>query len=218
MTELESLYASIKICPDCDLCKTRTRAVPGEGSPNAEMMFVGEGPGFNEDQQGRPFVGAAGKFLDELLVSIGTQRSEVYITNVLKCRPPNNRDPLPNEVEACRKYLLRQIELIKPRLIVTLGRFSLAWFFPRDSIGKAHGRLRVLGNQHFYHVYHPAAALHAGNLRKVIQEDFARIPAALAKAHEAQVEAAAEAVAVGAGAGSERSAASDPPPEQMRLL
>jgi DNA polymerase len=178
------------------------------------MMFVGEGPGFNEDQQGRPFVGAAGKFLDELLLSIGTQRSEVYITNVLKCRPPNNRDPLPNEVEACRKYLLRQIELIKPRLIVTLGRFSLAWFFPRDSIGKAHGQLRRLGDQHFYHVYHPAAALHAGNLRKVIQEDFARIPAALAKAHEAQAQAVAVAVAVGTA----RSAVTDPPPEQMRLL
>jgi uracil-DNA glycosylase family 4 len=208
VTELEGLYATIKACPDCDLCKTRTKAVPGEGSPTAEIMFVGEGPGYNEDQQGRPFVGAAGKFLDELLASIGTRRSEVYITNVLKCRPPNNRDPLPNEVEACRKYLLRQIELIRPRLIVTLGRFSLAWFFPRDSIGKAHGQLRRLGNQHLYHVYHPAAALHAGNLRKVIQEDFARIPAALEKARESQ--AAATAVAA--------SAAAEPAPEQMRLL
>jgi uracil-DNA glycosylase family 4 len=208
VTELESLYAAIKACPDCDLCKTRAKAVPGEGSPTAEIMFVGEGPGYNEDQQGRPFVGAAGKFLDELLESIGTRRSEVYITNVLKCRPPNNRDPLPNEVEACRKYLLRQIELIRPRLIVTLGRFSLAWFFPRDSIGKAHGQLRRLGNQYLYHVYHPAAALHAGNLRKVIQEDFARIPAALEKARESQ--AAAMPVAV--------SVAAEPAPEQMRLL
>jgi DNA polymerase len=216
VTELESLYAAIKACPDCDLCKTRTKAVPGEGSPTAEIMFVGEGPGFNEDQQGRPFVGAAGKFLDELLASIGTRRSEVYITNVLKCRPPNNRDPLPNEVEACRKYLLRQIELIRPRLIVTLGRFSLAWFFPRDSIGKVHGQLRRLGDQHFYHVYHPAAALHAGNLRKVIQEDFARIPAALAKARDA--EAVAVAVAAGAVAAVAKSAVTDPPPEQMRLL
>jgi DNA polymerase len=171
-------------------------------------MFVGEGPGYNEDQQGRPFVGAAGKFLDELLASIGTRRSEVYITNVLKCRPPNNRDPLPSEVEACRKYLLRQIELIRPRLIVTLGRFSLAWFFPRDSIGKAHGQLRRQGNQHLYHLYHPAAALHAGNLRQVIQEDFARIPGALEKVRESQ--AAAMGVA--------DSAAAEPAPEQMRLL
>ncbi len=204
MTELKSLYAAIIACPDCDLCKTRTKAVPGEGAPTAQIMFVGEGPGYNEDQQGRPFVGAAGKFLDELLASIGTRRSEVYITNVLKCRPPNNRDPLPNEVEACRKYLLRQIELIRPHLIVTLGRFSLAWFFPRDSIGKAHGKLRRLGNQHLYHVYHPAAALHAGNLRKVIQEDFARIPAALEKARESQAAAV--------------NAATEPVPEQMQLL
>jgi DNA polymerase len=171
-------------------------------------MFVGEGPGFNEDQQGRPFVGAAGKFLDELLVSIGHARPSVYITNVLKCRPPNNRDPLPNEVEACRKYLLRQIELINPKLIVTLGRFSLAWFFPNDRIGKVRGQLRRLGDRHFYHVYHPAAALHAGNLRKVIQEDFSRIPAALAKARES--EAVAVAVSVGAAA--------EPTAEQMKLF
>lgn len=208
VTELEGLYAAIKVCPDCDLCKTRTQAVPGEGSPTAEIMFVGEGPGFNEDQQGRPFVGAAGKFLDELLASIGQARSSVYITNVLKCRPPNNRDPLPNEVEACRKYLLRQIELINPKLIVTLGRFSLAWFFPNDRIGKVRGQLRRLGDRHLYHVYHPAAALHAGNLRKVIQEDFSRIPAALAKAREPEQVA----VAVGAGATAE------PAAKQMKMF
>ena len=208
MTELDALYAAIKVCPDCDLCKTRTHAVPGEGSPTAEIMFVGEGPGFNEDQQGRPFVGAAGKFLDELLVSIGHERPSVYITNVLKCRPPNNRDPLPNEVESCRKYLLRQIELVNPKLIVTLGRFSLAWFFPKDSIGKVHGKLRQMNGRFYYHLYHPAAALHAGNLRKVIQEDFSRIPAALAKAREA------EPVAVGAGVG----AAAEPQAEQMKLF
>ncbi|HVP05782.1 MAG TPA: uracil-DNA glycosylase [Dehalococcoidia bacterium] len=207
MSDIDSLYATIRECRDCDLCNTRTRAVPGEGPLDAEIMFVGEGPGFNEDQQGRPFVGAAGKFLDEMLASIGQQRSTVYITNVLKCRPPNNRDPLPNEVEACRKYLLRQIELINPRLIVTLGRFSLAWFFPRDSIGKVHGSLRRLGARHYFHLYHPAAALHAGNLRKTIQDDFAKIPAALARARESQAEA------VGAGAGP-----AAPPSEQGRLF
>ena len=210
MTELESLYSTIKVCPDCDLCKTRTNAVPGEGSPTAEILFVGEGPGFNEDQQGRPFVGAAGKFLDEMLRSIGLDRSTVYITNVLKCRPPNNRDPLPTEVEACRKYLLRQIELIRPKLIVTLGRFSLAWFFPKDSISRAHGQLRKLGDQYYYHLYHPAAALHAGNLRKVIQEDFSRIPAALAKARESE----AVAVAVSVGASEEAIAAA----KQMKMF
>jgi DNA polymerase len=194
VSDIESLYATIRSCTDCDLCRTRTQAVPGEGALDAEIMFIGEGPGHHEDQQGRPFVGAAGKFLDELLASIGHERSSVYIANVLKCRPPGNRDPLPNEVEACRKYLLRQIELIDPKLIVTLGRFSMAWFFPKDSISKVHGTLRKLGNRHYYHVYHPAAALHAGNLRKVIQEDFAKIPAALAKARESQL------VAVGAAA------------------
>jgi DNA polymerase len=186
MTELEALYSRINTCTDCDLCKTRTHAVPGEGPPDAEIMFVGEGPGFHEDQQARPFVGAAGKFLDEMLASIGLQRSEVYITNVLKCRPPGNRDPLPNEVEACRNYLLQQIELLNPRLIVTLGRFSLSWFFPRDSISKVHGSLRRLGDRHFMHLYHPAAALHAGNLRRVIEEDFSKIPAALRKVEESR--------------------------------
>jgi DNA polymerase len=204
MSDIESLYAQITACQDCGLCKTRTHAVPGEGSTSAEIMFIGEGPGFHEDQQARPFVGPAGKFLDELLASIGQSRSDVYITNVLKCRPPGNRDPLPNEIEACRKYLLRQIELINPRLIVTLGRFSMAWFFPQSSISKAHGTLRRLGDQHFFHLYHPAAALHAGNLRKVIQEDFARIPAALDKVRESQAEPVGAAVA--------------PPSEQMRLF
>jgi len=189
--ELDSLYVAVNECQDCDLCKTRTHAVPGEGPADAEIMFVGEGPGYNEDQQGRPFVGAAGKFLDEMLASIGTQRSDVYICNVLKCRPPNNRDPMPNEVEACRKYLLRQIELINPRLVVTLGRFSLAWFFPQASISKCHGQLRRLGERHFFHLYHPAAALHAGNLRQTIKEDFAKIPAALAKVQELEAEGAA---------------------------
>jgi uracil-DNA glycosylase family 4 len=186
MSELEALCAQINSCRACGLCETRTHAVPGEGPPNADIMFIGEGPGFHEDQQARPFVGAAGKFLEEMLASIGLRRSEVYITNVLKCRPPGNRDPLPDEVDACRAYLLRQIELIDPKLIVTLGRFSLSWFFPRDSISKVHGSLRRLGSRYFMHLYHPAAALHAGNLRKTIQEDFSRIPSALDKIEEAQ--------------------------------
>ena len=195
MSELEALNAAINVCTDCGLCATRTHAVPGEGPADAEIMFVGEGPGFNEDQQARPFVGAAGKFLDELLGTIGLQRSDVYIANVLKCRPPNNRDPLPEEVEACRKYLLRQIELINPKLIVTLGRFSLTWFFPKDAISKVHGTLRRMGERHFMHIYHPAAALHAGNLRKVIIDDFSRIPAALEKVRESREPVGAAAAA-----------------------
>jgi DNA polymerase len=193
VSELEELYGRISNCPDCGLCQTRTHAVPGEGPPDAEIMFVGEGPGFNEDQQGRPFVGAAGKFLEELLAGIGRTRDQVYITNVIKCRPPSNRDPLPAEVDACRKYLERQIALIQPRLIVTLGRFSLAWFFPRDAISKVHGHLRRREDQFFVHMYHPAAALHAGNLRKVIEDDFQRIPEALDKISQMQQVAAAPA-------------------------
>jgi len=149
-------------------------------------MFVGEGPGFHEDQQARPFVGPAGKLLEELLASAGLRRSDVYITNVVKCRPPNNRDPLPAEIEACRKYLSLQIQTIDPKLIVTLGRYSLAWFFPRDSISKVHGHLRRQNGMHYLHMYHPAAALHAGNLRKTIEDDFRRIPQALDKIRQAE--------------------------------
>jgi DNA polymerase len=203
VTDLDALYAQIKACESCGLCKTRTHAVPGEGPPDAEIMFVGEGPGFHEDQQGRPFVGQAGKFLEDLLASIGLTRQDVYIANVVKCRPPGNRDPLPNEVDSCRPYLLRQIELIDPKLIVTLGRFSLSWFFPRDSISKVRGRLRQMGGRHYYHLYHPAAALHNGSLRAVIQEDFTRIPQALDKIRER------EPVAV---------AAAEPHVEQARLF
>jgi len=160
--------------------------VPGEGLETAEIMFVGEGPGFHEDQQARPFVGPAGKFLDELLASIGYNRNDVYITNVVKCRPPENRDPLPYEIEACRGYLQEQIARIKPRVIVTLGRYSLAWFFPRDTISKVHGLIRERDGTFFVHMYHPAAALHAAGLRKTIQDEFQRIPQALQRARSAQ--------------------------------
>ena len=202
VSELEELYRRIASCPDCNLCHNRTHAVPGEGPPDAEIMFVGEAPGFYEDQQARPFVGPAGRFLDELIASIGFRREQVYITNVIKCRPPDNRDPLPTEIEACRKHLQRQIELIRPKVVVTLGRYSLAWFFPRDSIGKVHGQARVRDGIHYICMYHPAAALHAGNMRNVIEEDFRRIPAVLEKARQAvPVETALQ-----------------PEPEQMRLL
>jgi DNA polymerase len=202
MSELEELHQRIASCPDCDLCRTRTHAVPGEGPPNAEVLFVGEAPGFYEDQQARPFVGPAGRFLDELIASIGLRRDQVFITNVVKCRPPNNRDPLPGEIDACRKHLQRQIELIQPRIIVSLGRYSLAWFFPREAISKVHGQAKVRDGVYFIPMYHPAAALHAGNMRKVIEEDFRKIPAVLERAREAPPEQAAP----------------EPQPEQMRLL
>src|SRR5947209_7455152 len=138
-------------------------------------MLVGEGPGFNEDKQGRPFVGAAGRFLEELLAIAGLKRSDVYITNVVKHRPPNNRDPLPGELAACRLYLDRQIQLIRPRLIVTLGRHSLATFFPGDLISKLHGQLRQKDGIYFFHMYHPAAALHQDRLRQTLLDDMRKL-------------------------------------------
>src|SRR3990172_10564446 len=143
MSALIDLYERIAVCPDCELCQSRNRAVPGEGPEEAEIMFVGEAPGFYEAQQARPFVGPAGRFLEELLASIGLRRDQVFITNVVKCRPPNNRDPLPGEIDACRQYLRRQIELLQPKVIVSLGRYSLAWFSPRDAISKVHGQAKV---------------------------------------------------------------------------
>jgi len=167
-------------CVSCDLSKQRNRVVPGEGSDNADILFIGEAPGFNEDQQGRPFVGAAGAFLDELLRSVGLSRETVYIANVVKCRPPGNRDPLPNEIQACRPWLEQQIEIIQPRVIVTLGRFSLARYIPGESISKVHGRERRVGDKVVFPMYHPAAALHQGSLRRVIEEDMQKLPDVLA--------------------------------------
>lgn len=179
---LRELAISIGSCTNCDLAKTRTRAVPGEGNPNADIVFIGEGPGFHEDQQARPFVGAAGKFLDELLSSIGLRRSDVFICNVLKCRPPGNRDPLPTEIEACKPWLEQQVETINPRMIVTLGRFSMSRYFPGQTISKIHGQPRKLGNVTVVPMYHPAAALHQGSLRKTIEYDFSKLPRILEEA------------------------------------
>jgi uracil-DNA glycosylase family 4 len=179
MNSLEELADQVKTCKDCSLCQTRTFTVPGEGPDCAELMFIGEGPGYNEDQLGRPFVGSAGKFLESLLTLIGLNRQEVFITNVVKCRPPANRDPLPAEVDACNKYLFRQIELVNPKLIITLGRFSLAQFFPGDSISRVRGRVREKYGRHIYPVMHPAAALHRKEYRAAIIEDFKAIPLVL---------------------------------------
>jgi DNA polymerase len=179
---LRELAFGIGACQKCDLAKTRTRAVPGEGNPNADIVFIGEGPGFHEDQQARPFIGAAGKFLDELLASIGLKRSDVFICNVLKCRPPSNRDPLPAEIATCKPWLDQQIEAINPRVIVTLGRFSMSRYFPGQTISKIHGQPRKLGDVTIVPMYHPAAALHQGSLRKTIEYDFQKLPGVLAAA------------------------------------
>ena len=175
MDSLDEVAQAVRDCADCPLHRGRTNAVPGEGSPWAELMFIGEGPGFHEDRQGRPFVGPAGQLLEGLLASIGTNRNDVFIANMVKCRPPDNRDPEPTEIAACKKYLDRQIELIDPKLIVTLGRFSLGRFFPGESVTRARGKLREKDGRHIFPVLHPAAALRRPELRKTLVEDFRAI-------------------------------------------
>jgi DNA polymerase len=181
-TALGELNSGVNSCHACPLGSQRTRAVPGEGPVDAEIMLVGEAPGYYEDQQGRPFVGAAGQFLEQLLASIGFKRNEVFIANVIKCRPPGNRDPLPEEISACSHWLSDQFEIVRPKVIVTLGRYSLARFLPGTPIGKVHGQGRKLNGVWVVPMYHPAAALHQGSLRKTIEDDFKKIPAYLEQA------------------------------------
>ena len=188
MSELTDLYQKIKGCQNCILSQGRTRAVPGEGPEDADIMFIGEGPGFHEDRQGRPFVGAAGNYLNELLEKIGLNREKVYITNVVKCRPPGNRDPQPEEIEACRSYLDTQIEEIRPRLIITLGRFSMQRYFPGASISRIHGQPKRVGNVIYYPMFHPAAALHQPRWRSLVEEDMLKIPDLLAKLDDLEEE------------------------------
>lgn len=175
-TGMKELEAQVRTCQLCRLAKTRTKAVPGEGNVRAEVMFIGEGPGYHEDKQGRPFVGAAGNFLNELLAIAGLSRESVYIANVVKCRPPQNRDPMPDEIAACAPYLARQTALINPRIIVTLGRYSMAQFFPGERISQIHGTARMVDGRLCVAMYHPAAGLHQESLADVIRADFRKLP------------------------------------------
>ena len=195
---LELIGADVRACRLCKLCETRTRAVPGEGSPKAEIMFIGEGPGFNEDQQGRPFVGAAGQLLTEMLGVIGLRREEVFITNVVRCRPPGNRDPLPDELAACDVYTQRQIAVLDPKLIVTLGRYSLARFVGQGSMRDLHGRTREWNGVTCLAMYHPAFILRTPTLemRRMYEEDFRKIPALLNAARAKRAAALAQTAAL----------------------
>jgi uracil-DNA glycosylase len=184
MSALTDLYKEIALCRQCEIAKTRTRVVPGEGAENADILFIGEAPGWHEDQQGRPFIGPAGQFLDELLGSINLRRPQVYIANVIKCRPPGNRDPLPLEISNCQKWLDKQVELLSPKIIVTLGRYSMAKFFPGKSISKIHGTSQIQNGITYFAMYHPAAALHQGNLRETIRQDILKLPPLLTKIKE----------------------------------
>jgi uracil-DNA glycosylase family 4 len=203
---LESVAAEVRACTRCRLHAGRTRAVPGEGSPETEVIFVGEAPGFNEDRQGRPFVGAAGSFLTELLSTVGWRREDVFITNVVKCRPPENRDPEPDEIAACAPFLARQLQVMDPALVVTLGRHSLGTFLPGTRIGQIHGTARPPAAATWaegslvFAMYHPAAALHQGSLRRTLLDDMQSIPRALLDARDRRA-LVAEAVDVPAPAG-----------------
>ena len=196
---LAQVAQEVSQCTRCELHRTRKNAVPGEGPVEAEIMLIGEGPGFHENEQGRPFVGAAGQFLDELLAQAGLKRSDVWIGNVVKCRPPGNRDPLPEELSACDDYLEQQIKAINPKIIITLGRFSMAKFMPGTKISTEHGHMRKVGNRFVIPMYHPAAALHQPKWRPQILADFSKLPK--------QLEQAKSALASGA-------AANDEPPDE----
>ena len=209
---LKEIAAEVSICSRCDLCKGRTMAVPGEGSPHAKILFIGEGPGFHEDRQGRPFVGPSGQFLEELLKSIGLKRSDVFITNVVKCRPPENRDPLPVEINACDDYLERQIAALKPLVIVTLGRVSMAKFFGGEKISVIHGRPRKKDGYVCIPMFHPAAALRTESYKIALREDFKKIPLALAEAERLASESPGKEAVTAAKAKKEE------PPEQMSLF
>ncbi|MBI5292791.1 MAG: uracil-DNA glycosylase [Chloroflexi bacterium] len=183
---LSLIAGQVRACEQCKLHATRKKAVPGDGPENAKIMFIGEGPGFHENEQGKPFVGAAGKFLDELLASIGMKRANVFITNVIKCRPPQNRDPELDELKACDGYLQRQIALINPKVIVTLGRYSMEKFFPGARISSIHGQARTIGGRLVVALFHPAAALHQPQYRALIEQDFKKLPELIAKVEAAQ--------------------------------
>jgi len=198
MSALSQLHEVILPCQQCQLADYRTKTVPGEGAENAEIVFIGEAPGWHEDQQGRPFVGPAGQFLTQLLTSISLSRQQVYITNVIKCRPPGNRDPLPVETQTCRQWLDKQIEVIRPKMVVTLGRYSMALFFPDKSISKIHGTAQKRDSIIYYAMYHPAAALHQQSLRQAIQEDMLKIPSILAEVESVKEE--------------------EPPPQQLSMF
>jgi DNA polymerase len=209
---LKCIAEEVEACKKCALYRGTSHGVPGEGSAQAEVMFIGEGPGYHEDRQGRPFVGPAGAFLNELLASIGLDRSTVFITNVVKHRPPDNRDPLPEEIAACSDYLARQIEAINPKVIVTLGRFSMARFFPTARIGQIHGQAKMVDGRLVVCMYHPAAALHKAELKQTVVDDFKRaIPAALAEAE--RLTAAGK-----LGTPKKQDDDDTPPPQQLSLF
>lgn len=190
VAELNAIAARVRVCTLCPLHQGRTLAVPGAGSFSAEILFIGEGPGFHEDRQGLPFVGRSGDYLTHLLTTIGLKRDDVFITNVVKCRPPDNRDPLPNEIVTCSPYLDQQIALIDPLVIVTLGRFSMARYFPNGKITQIHGQPRFDDGRAYYPLFHPAAVLRNPSLQPQMEGDFRAIPELVERVRQMRADAA----------------------------
>ncbi|MFN8633446.1 MAG: uracil-DNA glycosylase [Chloroflexota bacterium] len=213
---LDVIAQEVRSCTNCRLHQGTRNGVPGEGNPNAEILFVGEGPGFHEDAQGRPFVGPAGQLLTDMLARAGLKRDDVFITNVVKHRPPGNRDPLPDEMDACNLYLMRQVEAIDPLLVVTLGRFSMATFFgPNARITQVHGTMRPWRDIMAYACFHPAAALHQPKYREGLEQDFDGLPKALEAARKRASERSRGA---GANVAVAAEAADDEPPAQLTMF
>lgn len=209
-SRLEAIEVEVRGCTACRLHEGRRHAVPGEGPADAAILFVGEGPGYREDQSGRPFVGAAGALLEQLLASIGLTREDVYITNVVKCRPPGNRDPEPDEIAACRGYLVAQLQLIDPQVIVTLGRFAMERWLPDKRITRVHGQPFAHGRRLIVPMFHPAAALRKPDWRAAIEADFLRLPALIDEARARAVDED--------GAGDQDPPPADPSSMQQRLF
>jgi DNA polymerase len=211
---LEQIANEVRACTACRLHEGRTRAVPGEGDPDTEVVFVGEGPGFNEDREGRPFVGRAGGLLVKLLASIGWRREDVFITNVVKCRPPDNRDPQPDEIAACAPYLRRQLEALDPAVVVTLGRYSMGTFLPGARIGQVHGTSAPADPETgapdalVFAMYHPAAALRTPALERESLEDIAGVPEVLRRSRDRRAGTAAAAPTAQPSGGDEPAAQS----------
>jgi DNA polymerase len=221
---LEAIAAEVRTCTNCRLHETRTKAVPGEGDPETEVVFVGEGPGEQEDTQGRPFIGPSGKLLTELIESIGWRRDEVFITNVVKCRPPGNRDPLPDEIESCSGYLRRQLEALDPAVVVTAGKFSLASFRPGERISGSHGTTAPVNpatgahNALAFAMYHPAFALYQASNRQTLVDDMTRLPAALIESRRLREASAAPTSTEVANPEPEQVEPSDAPTPQLTLF
>jgi DNA polymerase len=215
---LDQVATEVRACTRCDLCKGTKNGVPGEGDPHTRVMLIGEAPGMNEDRLGRPFVGQAGNFLEELLAAAGLERSQVFITNIVKHRPPDNRDPLPEEIAACSDYLARQIAAIDPQVIVTLGRHSMGRFLQGAAISKIHGQMKLINRRLVLTMYHPAAALHQQTLRQTLLDDFrTALPAALEQARQLAAQGQLgnpPAGATGKPDGNEE----ETPPEQLSLF